>query len=116
MNILNDVMGCRLLTGMTAQCSYCYILLPKLRLKHERVFALELRLNDGGATSKSLGIFHLDNTRLYIATSKQLSIVISGAKKFVNYLIMPAPCHATTFYNSPKMFLRVQEAVFVDLP
>lgn len=85
-------------------------------MRHQNVLALVECLNGDLARSKRIGIFHLEGTGLYKATTQALPILIRAVNNFVENTDKPAPFHMPVCYTSKKIFLWEQRAVFIDHP
>lgn len=71
-------------------------------------------LNGNDAGSKRRGISHLDDARLYTATTEELAVLIRGPSNFIKNLNKPAPFNALTIYTSAKNFLEKLKSVLVN--
>lgn len=82
---------------MSSQFYYRYIRVAKIIVRHESILAPGKSLNTDDVTSRRLGIFHLDDARLYKATREKLPTVITVASSFMKNPNRQGYFHAPTF-------------------
>lgn len=83
-------------------------------LTHDGVLAPVKSFNSDDVASRTLQISHLDDNKLYTATTEELPILIIQGSKFVKNPNNQVTFHTLTSYSSAKMFWEEPRAVFLD--
>lgn len=96
-HIVNYMIGCDFVAGMSTQSYHRHIQVAMMILRHDGVFDIAENLNGDDGGSKSLGMFHFDGVDIYRVKTVKLLIVIILASNFVKRLIKLVLFHQSTF-------------------